>query len=116
MCWLGASSPDLEFGWPTSVSLLGAFDLPLSNWALPSPGDMALLAARDIVEGCPVILLTTVLGAVAGCAAKAAPSHTPAVLCSVVILIAPEALCDIAAAIEQLTVMELTIHEKACID
>ena len=116
MCWLRASSPDLEFGWPTSISLLGAFDLPLSNWALPGLGDMALLAARDTVEGCLVILLTTVLGAVAGCAAEAALSHTPAVLCSVVILITPEALYDIAAAIEQLIVMELTVYKKACID
>lgn len=109
MCWLRAGSPNLELGWPTGVGLLGAFDLSLPDWALPGPGDMALLMARDTVEGCAVVLLTAVLGAVASCATEATPGYTSAVLSSMVILIASEALCNVAAAIKQLTVMELAV-------
>ena len=71
MYWLGPSGPDLEFGWPTGVSVLGDFDLSLPDWALPGPGYMALLMARDAVEGCAVLLLATVLGAVAGSTTEA---------------------------------------------
>jgi len=73
MYWLGPSGPDLEFGWPAGISLLGDFDLTLPDWALPGPGYMALLMARDAVEGCAVLLLATVLGAVAGGATEATP-------------------------------------------
>jgi hypothetical protein len=68
-----------------------------------------LLMARDTVEGCAVVLLTAVLGAVAGCAAEATPGYASAVLSSMVILIAPKALCNIAAAIKQLIVVELAV-------
>jgi len=70
---------------------------------------MALLIVRDAVEGCAVLLLAIVLGAVAGGATEAAPGYTSAVLSSMVILIAPKVLCDIIATIKQLIVMELTI-------
>ena len=37
-------------------------------------------------------------------------------LSSIVILIAPEALCDVTATIKQLTVMELTVSKETYID
>jgi len=70
---------------------------------------MALLMARDTVEGCAVILLTTVLGAVAGGTTEATPGYTSTVLSNIVILIAPKALYNITATIKQLVVVELTI-------
>jgi hypothetical protein len=70
---------------------------------------MALLAARYAVKGCAIILLPTILRAMASCTTKAAPGYTTAVLSSVVILIAFEVLCDIAAAVKQFIVIELTI-------
>jgi len=60
------SSPDLEFGWPTSISLLYLFDLLFLYRAFPGPGNMALLMARDAVKGYIVVFLTTVLRAMAG--------------------------------------------------
>jgi len=66
MCLLWDSSPDLEFGWSTSISLLCLFDLSFPYGAFPGPGNMALLVARDIVKGCTVVFLTTVLRAMAG--------------------------------------------------
>jgi hypothetical protein len=99
----------LEFGRPTGISLLGAFDLSLPDWVLPGPGHIALLIARDTVEGCAVVLLTVVLGAVAGYAVEATPSYASIVLSSIVILIAPKALYNIVAAIKQLTVVELAV-------
>jgi hypothetical protein len=61
---------------------------------------MALLMARDTVVGCTFVLLSTVLRAVARCATKAAPRYTTAVLSYMVVLVAFEALSDIAATIE----------------
>jgi len=61
---------------------------------------MALLIVRDIVEGCAVLLLTIVLGAIAGGTIEAAPGYTSIVLSSIVILIAPKALCDVVATIK----------------
>jgi hypothetical protein len=83
--------------------------LSLSDWALPGPGYMALLIARDIVKGCAIILLAIVLGAVAGGAIEATPGYTSIVLSSMVILIVPKALCNVIATIKQLIVVELTI-------
>ena len=100
MSRLRASSPDLELGRPTGVGLLGLFDLSLPNWAFSSPGNVALPVARDTVESCAVVFLTAILRAMAGRAAKATPSYTFTVLCSMIILIALEALGDIATSIE----------------
>jgi len=95
MYWLGAGSPDLEFGWPIGISLLSTFDLSLPNWVLPGPGYIALLMAKNVVKGYAVILLTIVLGAVAGGATEATPGYTFIVLSSMVILIVPKVLCNI---------------------
>jgi hypothetical protein len=70
---------------------------------------MALLAARDIVEGCTIILLKAVLRAITSCTTKATLSDVATMFNYIVVLIALEALCDIAAAIKQLAVIELTI-------
>ena len=110
MRWPRVSGPDLELRRPTGISLLGLLDLPLPDQAFPSPGDVALLTARDIVEGCAVVLLTVVLGAIASYTTEATPSHAPTVLSSVIILIAFKALSDIAASIKKLTVMEFTVY------
>jgi hypothetical protein len=70
---------------------------------------MALLVARDIVEGCTIILLKAVLRAMANCTTKATLSDVAIVFDYMVVLIALKALCDIAAAIKQLVVIELTV-------
>jgi hypothetical protein len=56
-----------------------------------------------------VILLVAVLGAVAGYAAEATSSYTLTVFYYMVILVALEALHDIAAAVKQLAVVELAV-------
>ena len=61
---------------------------------------MALLIARNTIEGYAVILLITVLGAVADGATEATPGYTSTVLSSMVILIAPKALCNITATVK----------------
>ena len=66
MSRLRASSPDLELGRPTGISLLGLFDLSLPDWAFSSLRSVALLVARDTVESCVVVFLTAILGAMAG--------------------------------------------------
>jgi hypothetical protein len=68
-----------------------------------------LLIARDIVEGCTIILLKAVLRAMASCTTKATLSNIAIMFNYIVVLIALKALCDIAAAIKQLAVTELTI-------
>jgi len=88
---------------------LGAFDLSLPDWALPSPGYMALLMARDTVENYAVILPTIVLRTIADGTTEAIPSYTSTVLSSMVILIVPKVLCNIIATVKQLVVVELTI-------
>jgi hypothetical protein len=70
---------------------------------------MALLAAGDIVEGCTIILLRAVLRAMASCTTEATLSDVATVFDCMVVLIALEALCDIAAAIKQLAVMEFAV-------
>ena len=71
---------------------------------------MALFATGDTIKDYTIILLTIVLGAVAGQATEVIPSYTPTVLCSIVILIALEALGNVVAAIKQLAVVEFTIY------
>jgi len=66
---------------------------------------MSLLAAGDAVVGRVVVLLSTVLGAMASCTTEATPRYTPAVLGGVVVLVAFKALGDIAASVKQLVVM-----------
>ena len=66
MYLLWDSSPDLEFGWPTSISLLCLFDLSFPYRAFPGPGNMALLMVRDVVKGYTVVFLTIVLRIMAG--------------------------------------------------
>jgi len=68
-----------------------------------------LFIARDVVEGCAVILLTIVLGVVAGGATEAIPGYTSIVLSSMVILIVSKALYNIIATVKQLVIVELTI-------
>ena len=70
---------------------------------------MALLIARDVVEGYAVILLITVLGAVDDGATEATPGYTFTVLSSMVILIVPKVLCNVIATVKQFVVVELTI-------
>jgi Holliday junction resolvase len=70
---------------------------------------MALLAARYIVEGCTIILLRTVLRAMASCTTKAILSDIVTMFNYMVVLIALKALCDITAAIKQLTVIKLAV-------
>jgi len=65
--------------------------------------------ARNTVEGYVVILLTIVLGAVAGGATEAIPGYTFTVLSSIVILIVPKTLYNIIATVKQFVVIELTI-------
>jgi len=65
--------------------------------------------ARDIVEGCAVILLIIVLGIVAGGATEATPSYTSTVLNSIIILIVPKVLCNIIVIVKQFIVVEFTI-------
>ena len=88
---------------------MGAFDLSLPDWVLPGPGYIVLLMARDVVEGCVVILLIIVLGTVASGTTEAIPGYTFIVLSSMVILIVPKTLYNIIATVKQLVVMELTI-------
>ena len=61
---------------------------------------MALLMARDTIVGYAFVLLSTILRAMAGCATKAASRYATAVLGCMVVLVAFEALSDIAATIE----------------
>jgi len=61
---------------------------------------MTLLIARDIVEGCAVILLIIVLGAMAGGATEAIPGYTSTVLSSIIILITPKVLYNITVTIK----------------
>ena len=61
---------------------------------------MPLLITRDVVIGCVVVFLPTVLGAMASCTTEATPRYTLAVLSSVVILVAFKALGDIAASVK----------------
>jgi len=61
---------------------------------------MALLIVRDTVEGCAVLLLTIVLGAVAGGAIEAISGYTSVILSSIVILIVPKVLYDVVATIK----------------
>jgi len=61
---------------------------------------MALLIIRDIVEGYVIILLTIVLGAVAGSATEATPGYTSTILSSMIILIVPKVLYNIIATIK----------------
>jgi hypothetical protein len=70
---------------------------------------VALLAARNIIKGYIVILLIAVLRAVASCVAKATSSYTLTVFYYMVILIALKALCDIVAAVKQLTIIKLVV-------
>jgi len=70
---------------------------------------MALLMARDIVEGYAVILLIIVLGAMADSVTEAIPGYTFTVFNSIIILIISKVLCNIIATVKQLIVMELTI-------
>jgi len=109
MYWLRAGGPNLEFGWPIGISLLSTFDLSLPNWALPGPRHIALLMAKDVVEGYAVILLTTVLGTVIGSTTEATPGYTSTVFSSMVILIVPKVLYNIIAIVKQFVVIELTI-------
>jgi len=79
------------------------------DWVFPGPGHIALLIARNIVEGYVIILLIIVLGTVAGSAIEAIPSYTSIVLSSIVILIVPKTLYNVIATVKQLVVVELTI-------
>jgi hypothetical protein len=56
-----------------------------------------------------VVLFAAVLRAMASCATEAASSYTSTVLCCMVVLVALKALCNIAATIEELAVMELAV-------
>jgi len=56
---------------------------------------MVLFMAKDVVKGYVVILLTTVLGTMAGGVIEAIPSYTSIVLSSIVILIASKVLYNI---------------------
>jgi len=66
---------------------------------------MSLLAAGDAVVGRVVVLLSTVLGAMASCTTEATPRYTLVVLSSVVVLVAFKALGDIVASVKQLVVV-----------
>jgi len=61
---------------------------------------MALLMARDVVEGYAVILLTIVLGAMAGGATEATPGYTSTVLSSMVILIVSKVLYNVIVTVK----------------
>jgi cell division protein FtsW (lipid II flippase) len=61
------------------------------------------------MKGCVVVLFAAVLRAMASCATEAASSYTSIVLCCMVVLVALKALCNIAATIEELAVMELAV-------
>jgi hypothetical protein len=69
-----------------------------------------LLTARDIIKSRAIVLLSAVLRAMAGCTIEPTPSHASAVLCSIVILIVFKALSNIAAAVKELTVVELAVY------
>ena len=69
-----------------------------------------MLAVRDTMISCAVVLLSAVLGAVACSATEATPRNTLAILSSIVVLVAFEALCDVATVIKQLTVVELAVE------
>ena len=75
-----------------------------------------MLAARDTMISCAVVLLSAVLRTVACSAAEATPRNTSIVLSSMVILVAFKALCDVATAIKQLTVVELAVKQESSIN
>jgi len=70
---------------------------------------MALLMARNTIEGYAIILFTIVLGTVADNITKATPGYTFTILSNIVILITPKVLYNIIATVKQLVVIELTI-------
>jgi hypothetical protein len=100
ICCSWAYGPNLELRGPTGISLLSLLDLPFPNWTFPSPGYVALLMAGDTIVGCAFVLLSAVLRTMASCATKAAPRYTTVVLSYVVVLVAFEALSDVATTIE----------------
>jgi len=61
---------------------------------------MSLLVAGDIVIGYTVVLLSTVLGAVASRITEATPGYIPAVLSSMIVLVAFEVLNNIAVSVK----------------
>jgi len=61
---------------------------------------MALLIARNTIEGYAVILLIIVLGTVAGSATEATPGYTFTVFNSMIILIVSKVLYNIIATIK----------------
>ena len=61
---------------------------------------MALFTTRDIVKSCVVILLSTVLGAMANGVVEAISSYTLVVLCSIIVLIVFKVLYNIVITIK----------------
>ena len=109
MYWLRAGGPNLEFRQSTDISLLGTFDLSLPDQVLPGPGHIALLIARNTVEGYAIILLIIVLGTIADGATETTLDYTFTILNNIIILVVPKVLCNIIATIKQLIIIELTI-------
>jgi len=70
---------------------------------------MVLLMAKDIVKDYAIILLTIVLGIIAGGTIEAILGYTSTILSNMVILIVSKVLYNIIAIVKQLIIMEFTI-------